>query len=131
MVLLPAMLTRNQHNRISLLAVISLLIGLIAAVPHYGHADVSHGVSAHTTQGFDESVVDPTSADKTQSKTTEGGAATECDHGCHLGHHFNGVLGNVQNAFTRIANHPPGSKPQKFLLITKRRDLRPPISQIS
>ncbi len=130
MVFLPVMFTRNQHNRISLLAVISLLIGLIAAVPHYGHADVSHGVSAHT-QGFDKSVVDPASADNTQSKTTEGSAATECDHGCHLGHHFNGMLGSDQKSFTQIASHPPDFFPQKLSLITKRRDLRPPISQIS
>ena len=124
------MFTRNQHVRISLLAVFALLLGLIAAVPHYGHADVSHDVSTHT-QYYDEAVVDSASADNMQGKTTEGNTATECDHGCHLGHHFNGLLGNVQNTFTQIANHVPVFNPQKFSLITKRRDLRPPISRIS
>jgi hypothetical protein len=130
MVFLTAMFTRNQHVRISVLAVFALLFGLIAAVPHYGHADVSHGVSTHT-QGFDASVGDLAAADNMLSKTTEGSAATECDHGCHLGHHFNGVLGDGPRNFAYIANLPPDSNPQKFSLVTNRRDLRPPIAQIS
>jgi len=130
MVFSIVMFTRNQHNRISLLAVFALLIGLFAAVPHYGHADASHGISEHM-QSFDESVVDDTLADNMKDDTTDGTIATECDHGCHLGHHFNGILGDGPKSFVQIANHPPNSIPQKFSLLAKRRDLRPPISQIS
>jgi hypothetical protein len=130
MVFLTVMLTRNQHNRISLLAVFALLIGLFAAVPHYGHADASHGIWEHT-QSFDVSVVDDATADNMMGNTTDSQTATECDHGCHLGHHFNGVLGSDQKSFVQNANLPPVSNIQKFSLKAKRRELRPPISQIS
>jgi hypothetical protein len=130
MVLLTVMFTRNQHNRISLLAVVALLIGLFAAVPHYRHADASHGVP-ELTHSIDESVVDDTSADSIIGITIDGSPATECDHGCHLGHHFNGILGDGPQSFVQIVNHPPNSIPQNFSLVVKRRDLRPPISQIS
>jgi hypothetical protein len=130
MVLLTVMFTRNQHNRISLLAVFALLIGLFAAVPHYGHADASHGVSEHT-QSFDVSVVDDATADNMKGNSIDSQPVTECDHGCHLGHHFNGILGDGPQSFVQIVSHPPNSNPQKFSLIVKHRDLRPPISQIS
>jgi hypothetical protein len=93
MVLLTVMFTRNQHSHISLMAVFALLIGLFAAVPHYGHADASHDVSEHT-QSNDEFVIDDTSVVNMSGITTDGSTATECDHGCHLGHHFNCVLGD-------------------------------------
>ncbi|HHA18357.1 MAG TPA: hypothetical protein ENK70_01460 [Methylophaga sp.] len=124
------MFTRNQHFHISLLAVFALLLGLVAAIPHYGHADASHDVSVQT-HSHDESVVGNGSVDSATGNTNDGNIETECDHGCHLGHHFNVVLCGGQKSFTQIANHAPVSNPQKFSLITKRRDLRPPISQIS
>ena len=130
MVLLTIMFTRKQHIRINLLAVFALFVGLVAAVPHYGHADVLHDVSSHS-QNTDDNVVDDTSDDSVVENNNEGSTEIECDHGCHLGHHFNGVLGGNQSAFTQIAKHSPNSNPHHFSLIIKRRDLRPPIFQIS
>jgi len=130
LVLLTVMFTRNQHFHISLLAVFTLLLGLFAAVPHYGHADVSHDVSMQT-HGHGASVVGDSSVDNTTGNTNDGSADTECDHGCHLGHHFNVVLCGGQKSFTQIANHPSDTYPKKISQTVKRRDLRPPISQIS
>lgn len=125
MVFLAVMFSRNQHNRISLLAVFTLLLGLVAAVPHYGHADTTHGVSS--SQSGSEHLLPAPAA----GGNSDDGTATGCDHGCHLGHHFNGVLDEGPKSFSLLANHPPDSNPQKFSLFVKNRDLRPPISQIS
>jgi hypothetical protein len=130
MVLLAAMFTRKQHIRINALAVFALLIGLVAAVPHYGHADVLHDVTSHS-HITDDSVIDDTSDDEVLDNDSNGNAEAECDHGCHLGHHFNGLLGGGQSSFTPIAKQSPDSIPQNISLIFKRRDLRPPITQIS
>ena len=130
MVLLAAMFTRKQHIRINALAVFALLIGLVAAVPHYGHADALHDVTSHS-QIADDSFIDDTSGDNAVGNDSNGNAEAECDHGCHLGHHFNGLLGGGQSSFTPIAKQSPDSIPQNFSLIIKRRDLRPPITQIS
>lgn len=130
MVLLTVMFTRKQHIRINALSVFALLIGLVAAVPHYGHADVLHDVSPHS-HITDDSVIDDTSDDELLDNSSNGNTEPECDHGCHLGHHFNGLLGGGQGSFTPIAKQPPDSTPQNFSFIIKRRDLRPPISRIS
>ena len=124
------MLTRKQPIRSNALAELALLIALVAAVPHYGHADVLHDVSSrsHIT---DDSVIDDTSDDELLDNSSNGNTEPECDHGCHLGHHFNGLLGGGQGSFTPIAKQPPDSTPQNFSFIIKRRDLRPPISRIS
>jgi len=129
-VLLTVMFTRNQQFHISLLAVVTLLLGLVVAVPHYGHADASHDMSVQT-HNHDESVVGNSSADGTTGNTNDGNIESECDHGCHLGHHFNVILCGGQKSFTQIANLLPNSYPKKISQTVRRRDLRPPISHIS